>query len=396
LAIVAVLAAVLGAPALPVAAQPEGAPPDAEPTSGAEIVFGQATAPGQFRFLVGLLNRSVDDEFQAQFCGGSLIGPRRVLTAAHCVTQTGTTNVISPTSLDVLVGTHLLDGSGQRVNVRAIHVHPGWNPSSSANDLAALDLAQAVNQPLIRPATPAQAGRAAAGASTTVTGWGRIDPTNNVFPIEQRMGTAVVQPRATCESDYPGPTFEYFHNLNVCVGVPGAPGSCSGDSGGPLFTTDLPRVQVGIVSFGRINCGTASSVYARVSRYSSSNDAFGQPITIPQAGGLRSAKTFTASKQTGEPAHAAGNRGGASVWFNWRAPRTRNVTISTGGSNFDTLLGVYRGPAVNSLTPVARNDDVVPGVLTSRVSFRAIQGALYRIAVDGYNGAFGNANVRVT
>jgi hypothetical protein len=84
------------------------------------------------------------------------------------------------------------------------------------------------------------------------------------------------------------------------------------------------------------------------------------------------------------------------VWFNWRAPRTRNVTISTGGSNFDTLLGVYRGPAVNSLTPVARNDDVVPGVLTSRVSFRAIQGALYRIAVDGYNGAFGNANVRVT
>ena len=52
-----------------------------------------------------------------------------------------------------------------------------------------------------------------------------------------------------------------------------------------------------------------------------------------------------ATKQAGEPNHA-GNAGGASVWYKWTAPVTGTATVSTAGSNFDTLLGVYKGTSV--------------------------------------------------
>jgi hypothetical protein len=104
-----------------------------------------------------------------------------------------------------------------------------------------------------------------------------------------------------------------------------------------------------------------------------------------------------ATKQTGEPNHA-GNPGGASVWFRWTAPSTRFFTIRTLGSNFDTLMGIYRGSAVGSLTRVASNDDSSAGGLTSRVRFRATAGVTYRIAVDGFRGTSGPAatgNIRL-
>ena len=56
-----------------------------------------------------------------------------------------------------------------------------------------------------------------------------------------------------------------------------------------------------------------------------------------------------ASVEAGEPEHG-GSPGGHSVWWTWTAPSTGNVTIDTLGSNFDTLLAVYTGSAVNALT----------------------------------------------
>ena len=93
-----------------------------------------------------------------------------------------------------------------------------------------------------------------------------------------------------------------------------------------------------------------------------------------------------ASKEPGEPAHA-GNAGGNSVWYRWTAPRDGMATIDTFGSDFDTLLAVYTGSTVATLTLVAANDDA--GGTQSRVQFRAEAGAEYMIAVDGYGGATG-------
>ncbi|NLB54588.1 MAG: hypothetical protein GX811_02265 [Lentisphaerae bacterium] len=100
-----------------------------------------------------------------------------------------------------------------------------------------------------------------------------------------------------------------------------------------------------------------------------------------------------ASKETGEPNHA-GHRGGKSVWWQWTASASGPVTINTFGSSFDTLLAVYTGTSVGSLTAIASNDD--SDSLQSQVQFSAVAGTTYRIAVDGWNGASGSITLRVT
>jgi subtilisin family serine protease len=111
--------------------------------------------------------------------------------------------------------------------------------------------------------------------------------------------------------------------------------------------------------------------------------------------GVRASRTgdtnVGATKETGEPNHA-GNIGGKSVWYQWTAGFSGRVTVHTGGSTFDTLLAVYTGSAVGSLSEIASNDDVGGSDLTSRVVFDVAAGTTYRIAVDGYNGGGGAAS----
>lgn len=82
-----------------------------------------------------------------------------------------------------------------------------------------------------------------------------------------------------------------------------------------------------------------------------------------------------------------------SVWYSWQAPSSGSVTITTTGSRFDTVLGVYTGSSVGSLSPVTqldgsvgKDDDDDGGVVkTSTVTFNASAGTIYKIAVDGYD-----------
>jgi subtilase family serine protease len=82
--------------------------------------------------------------------------------------------------------------------------------------------------------------------------------------------------------------------------------------------------------------------------------------------------------------------GGKSVWYSWKAPASGTVTLTTVGSDFDTLLGVYKGTAVAKLSLVTANDDASFFELTSAVTFKAVAGTTYHFAVDGYNGAAGD------
>ena len=99
--------------------------------------------------------------------------------------------------------------------------------------------------------------------------------------------------------------------------------------------------------------------------------------------------TSNATKEAGEPNHA-GNSGGHSVWYQWTAPSTKSVTVDTIGSSFNTLLAVYTGTTLASLNLVTSNDDIGGGITQSRVTFNAVAGTTYDIAVDGFNGATGN------
>jgi RTX calcium-binding nonapeptide repeat (4 copies) len=122
------------------------------------------------------------------------------------------------------------------------------------------------------------------------------------------------------------------------------------------------------------------------------NDGFGAAQPIAGEEGELTATSKEATKEAGEPAHA-GNPGGASVWFRWTAEREGTVTVWVTVPTFDTVLGVYTGSAVGSLTEVASNDDY--GASTrSRVTFQVVPGTEYRIAVDGVGGANGPFRLR--
>ncbi len=90
------------------------------------------------------------------------------------------------------------------------------------------------------------------------------------------------------------------------------------------------------------------------------------------------------TREAGEPIHA-GTAGNGSLWWSWTAPRSGTVTLDTAGSVTDTLLHVYTGSAVASLTSIASNDDESSSVKTSKLSFTANAGTTYQLAVDNKN-----------
>jgi hypothetical protein len=123
------------------------------------------------------------------------------------------------------------------------------------------------------------------------------------------------------------------------------------------------------------------------------NDNFANAVVLQGSSGTVTGTNVSATKETGEPS-IAGNPGGKSVWFFWTAPATGTTTIDTVGSDYDTLLGIFNGGAVNVLATACaacENDDIdTPGkVFTSRVTFNAAAGVTYRIAVDGFNDGSG-------
>jgi thiol-disulfide isomerase/thioredoxin len=125
------------------------------------------------------------------------------------------------------------------------------------------------------------------------------------------------------------------------------------------------------------------------------NDMFANRIVITGTNIVVTGSSVGATKEAGEPNHA-GNSGGASVWWSWTAPFVGTVTISTAGSSFDTLLGVYTGTSVSALTTIASNDDDPDaGDYTSKVVFNAVSNQTYQIAVDGYGGASGSVQLSV-
>src|SRR5262245_2473323 len=102
--------------------------------------------------------------------------------------------------------------------------------------------------------------------------------------------------------------------------------------------------------------------------------------------------TLGATHEADEPPHYG--EGSASIWYRWTAPNTGVFTFDTIGSDFDTVLAVYRGTELTNLLKVAANDDLDPDSFVSRVTFRAVAGVEYSIAIDGYQTQTGNTVLR--
>jgi Fibronectin type III domain/WD40-like Beta Propeller Repeat/PASTA domain len=126
------------------------------------------------------------------------------------------------------------------------------------------------------------------------------------------------------------------------------------------------------------------------------NDDFANAIVLTGQDATRIGDTNVgAGLETGEPTQVAGAPAGASVWYRWTAPASGRASVDTQFSGYDTLLAVYTGSGVGTLSEVASNDDAGTDYLTSTAGFEATAGTTYRIRVDGFAGDTGTIDLHL-
>jgi hypothetical protein len=266
----AVLAA--GATLLAGSAPAQASAAAGEGRGGAEasIVGGKTGSIASFPWLAYVQYRGPVDKFS---CGGTVVAPRLVLTAAHCV-LTGTGRLTTASNFAVLTGLgDLRQATPDRVTaVSQVLVFPEFELSRVLHDAALLVLASPVAVPPLAMATAGDGGLLAGGTPIAIAGWGLTSVEPPRLPPVLRQGESVVQSASSCRRALRETIPTYQPSSQVCVRSTDA-GLCNGDSGGPAVASrpDGTQVQIGIVSLkSSIDCDPqAPQVLARVDRVSS-------------------------------------------------------------------------------------------------------------------------------
>lgn len=250
-------------------------------TAGAqsERIIGGSTASGANWPSIARLQMSFTENGQGftSSCGGTVVAPHWVLTAAHCTYGDASTFV--PSNFTVIVGRTTLSATntGQSIGVTEIVRHPNYNPNGGlGNDVALLRLASAASVAPMELAVQAKVGSYTSPASAFNTaGWGYTVPGNSSSGSDVLKDAYVpLRENADCSAalNMPGATFD--PSTMVCAGAAQADGTttCHGDSGGPLVVfTGSPARQVlwGVVSWGKPDCSAGISAFARVAAFTS-------------------------------------------------------------------------------------------------------------------------------
>ncbi|WP_369392890.1 trypsin-like serine protease [Streptomyces sp. CG1] len=228
----------------------------ASPTASAApqpIVGGTTTTTTEYPFVVQITDASGN-----QFCGGTLVAAKKVVTAAHCMAGE------SAGSVRVVGGRTYLNGTDGTVsNVSKIWVNPDYTDATNGHDVAVLTLSTALPYTPVSYVSSSQTDVYAAGATARILGWGTTSQ-NGSSSNQLRTATVPVVADSSCKTSYGS---DFVQSDMVCAGLTtGGVDTCQGDSGGPLL---IGGVLAGITSWGE-GCAEAGhpGVYTRLTTFS--------------------------------------------------------------------------------------------------------------------------------
>ncbi|XP_055693404.1 serine protease easter-like [Lutzomyia longipalpis] len=242
------------------------------------IVGGEVTAIDEFPWMA-LLSYHDDDGEDVWGCGGSFIGTRTILTAAHCLLPTlafvrlGEHNVSSAVDCQIFANPLDKDCADPPIDYHDFIVlrHPQWTPELKQNDVGLIKLMQ--KPPVtdfIHPICLPCSDRVTVNAS--VAGWGASDGIDTRASSDTKLKAILsIVEHDKCQLFYRN--FNIQIKSQICAGGRKGVNACRGDSGGPLMMVkDDIWFVIGIVSFGPQICAyehgvTAPSVYTKVSEY---------------------------------------------------------------------------------------------------------------------------------
>ncbi|WP_083248834.1 S1 family peptidase [Vibrio ordalii] len=233
------------------------------------IINGTPADAGSFPFMVALHYSTL----KSSFCGGSYLGDKYVLTAAHCVAGK---NPLNAEDIEVTVGAYdLRTNSGRRVKVKQIYYHEAYDDETHAgytekfNDIAILELERALPIQAIKRPNTGDFDSIAVGSILEIIGFGTtkysqwLNKSSNPSSLLRKAEVSLMD-TAACKalggSDYPRIGNDAFCTSSF------PQDACQGDSGGPIFVKEGDDfIQYGVISWGR-GCGLAgaASVYSKV------------------------------------------------------------------------------------------------------------------------------------